>query len=103
MATSANQTITLSPNRYIYANGKLVAASAVVIGDVLIATDGSEVTVVAVSQERSTGLFNPRTPSREALLSTSSRPPPLTLLLLHPRLPLAPLARAHALQSRLRQ
>jgi hypothetical protein len=28
---------------------------------VLIATDGSEATVVAVSQERNTGLFNPHT------------------------------------------
>jgi hypothetical protein len=61
IATSANQTITLSPNHYIYANNKLVAASAVVLGDVLIAADGSEVSVVAVSQERSTGLFNPHT------------------------------------------
>ncbi len=61
IATSANQTIALSPSHYIYANSKLVAASAVVLGDVLIAADGSEVTVVAVSQERNTGLFNPHT------------------------------------------
>jgi desert hedgehog protein len=33
IATSANQTISLSPNHYIHANGKLVAASAVFLGE----------------------------------------------------------------------
>ncbi len=69
IGTSANQTITLSPNHYIYANSKLVAASAVVLGDVLIAAAGSEVTVVAVSQERSTGLFNLHTLQGDIVVS----------------------------------
>jgi len=61
IATSNGQSISLSPNHYIYVNGKLAVASSVKVGDVVIVRDDSEVTVTAVSQARDTGLYNPHT------------------------------------------
>jgi uncharacterized surface protein with fasciclin (FAS1) repeats len=52
--------VTLSANHYMYANGKLTAASAVKAGDALRTLDGAS-TVAAVHAVRELGLFAPHT------------------------------------------
>eukprot|EP00042_Codosiga_hollandica_P043432 m.411249 g.411249 ORF g.411249 m.411249 type:complete len:246 (-) comp56552_c0_seq5:132-869(-) len=61
LTTSANQSVSLTADHYTYANGKLMTAGSVKVGDVLLAADGSEVTVTAVSSTTGRGLYNPHT------------------------------------------
>lgn len=60
ISTSGGHSITLTANHYIYANGKLKAASLVGIGDKLQTIDGNA-TVVTIEQVKDYGLFAPHT------------------------------------------
>jgi len=50
-----------SPGHYVYIGGRLTAADAVAVGDVLIGGDGRPLTVTAVDRVVAAGLFNPHT------------------------------------------
>lgn len=51
----------LTPNHYLYVNGRLAVASTVKVGDSLMAKDGSTPLVTAVGTTQATGLYNPHT------------------------------------------
>ena len=53
---TADHTIMLTQDHYIYVNNKLSVASSVHVGDVLIASDGTNATVTAVSMEVANGM-----------------------------------------------
>lgn len=59
--TSANLTLLLTPDHYLYLNGKLVISKLAKVGDVVITRDGSEAEIVSVSVVRENGLYNPHT------------------------------------------
>lgn len=59
VAADGAATVTLSPGHYIYANGDLVAAHAVRVGDELELADGTSSAVVSVGSVRARGLFAP--------------------------------------------
>jgi Hint module/Fasciclin domain len=60
ISTSSGHVVTLSAIHYLYANGKLTAASAVKIGDVLHTLDGPS-TVSSITTVRERGLYAPHT------------------------------------------
>ena len=51
----------MTSGHYLYVNGHLATAGTVKIGDSVVSESGESVIVVGVSQERSTGLYNPHT------------------------------------------
>jgi uncharacterized protein YjbI with pentapeptide repeats len=57
----ARKELRISPGHYIYANGKLVTARTVVVGDVLETGDGQAVSVTAVRTQLAAGLYAPAT------------------------------------------
>lgn len=62
-AATPPHTLTLSPDHYVVANGRLVAASAIVVGDRLVNATGGGVDVTAVARVTATGLYHPHTTS----------------------------------------
>jgi len=60
IATSTN-TIMLTPNHYLYVNGKLAIASTVKVGDQLTTRSGLSTVVTSVSTAWAEGLYNPHT------------------------------------------
>jgi hypothetical protein len=61
---TARGALTLTAGHYVYVNGDLsapVAASAVRVGDALVAGDGGRAAVVAVRAAAGAGLYNPQT------------------------------------------
>jgi len=58
---TAGPTVRLTPDHYLYVNGKLATARTVKIGDKLIAADGSAVEVEKIDQVWANGLYNPHT------------------------------------------
>eukprot|EP00173_Palmaria_palmata_P000094 Plantae.Rhodophyta-Palmaria_palmata.ctg10447.p2 GENE.Plantae.Rhodophyta-Palmaria_palmata.ctg10447~~Plantae.Rhodophyta-Palmaria_palmata.ctg10447.p2 ORF type:complete len:187 (+),score=32.60 Plantae.Rhodophyta-Palmaria_palmata.ctg10447:79-561(+) len=61
LATAGGHELALTSGHYLYANGALVAAGEVRVGDVLNTGAGSETAVVAVGKVMGEGLFNPQT------------------------------------------
>jgi desert hedgehog len=61
LTTASGATLTLTGGHYLYANGELVAASAVNVGDRLTLASGAESPVTHVSAARGVGLYNPQT------------------------------------------
>ena len=59
--TTASGAITLTPEHFLPANGVLVPAGHVQIGDLLQADDGSLTAVLAIDAPRARGLYNPHT------------------------------------------
>lgn len=59
LATSCKNAVTLTHNHYLYANGKLVAASAVRVGDALRGVNGGACVVSDISTVHRVGLFAP--------------------------------------------
>ena len=51
----------LTPNHYLYVNGKLAVASTVKVGDKVKGKDGAALTVTSVSSTWAEGLYNPHT------------------------------------------
>lgn len=51
----------VSPGHFVYANGKLITASSVAVGDEMLLEDGTPIPVVTVSAVFGTGLYNPQT------------------------------------------
>lgn len=62
LTTSTGSALTVTPGHYLWVNGELKAAKAVVVGDALesVAT-AADVTVTAVTRVSATGLYNPQT------------------------------------------
>ena len=50
ISTAESESITLTPEHYIYANGKLVTARSIVPGDSLQLANGTNVSVVDISR-----------------------------------------------------
>lgn len=61
VATSAGMTLSLSPRHYIYANGRMVTADHLKIGDVLPRNSDSTMTVTNLKSVQQVGLYNPQT------------------------------------------
>ena len=61
ISTVANHTIWLTPGHYIYANGMLLTADSVKVGDSLITSENEHVAVSEVLVEMSVGIYNPHT------------------------------------------
>jgi Hint module len=63
IVTSSMDTIHLSPSHYIYANRKLVRASEVKLGDVLLSgtRNNFNMTVISLTNVYKSGLYNPQT------------------------------------------
>ena len=59
--TTATAKVALTPGHFLYANGKLVQAHAVQLGDMLSLGDGALAPVSHISREWASGLFNPHT------------------------------------------
>lgn len=59
--TQTGHAISLTPGHYIYANGVLVAAGEVRVGDVLQLGDGTTSVVKRIGRETGEGLYNPQT------------------------------------------
>lgn len=57
----ADVPLSVTPSHYLYANGELVAASAVRVGDVLRLGSGSTARVSHVTRAIASGLYNPQT------------------------------------------
>lgn len=58
---TAASTITMSPDHYLYVNGRLATASTVVAGDHVQGADGAMLLVEAVTMVAEDGLYNPHT------------------------------------------
>lgn len=61
LTTAGAEAVSLSAGHYIYANGALVKARAVRVGDRLRLAKGGEAAVVGVEETRERGLYNPQT------------------------------------------
>lgn len=61
ISTASGATLTLTPSHYIYANGHLIAAKDVVVGDSVELSSGLPTTVTNVATARDVGLYNPQT------------------------------------------
>ncbi len=61
ITASNNAVLTLTADHYLYVNGGLRPAGYVVVGDTLLAADGSPHTVVEIIDASGIGLFNPHT------------------------------------------
>lgn len=59
--TSSGASLSLTQGHYIYANGNLVAAAQVVVGDSLLLGNGAEEQVTVITYSSSRGLYNPQT------------------------------------------
>jgi len=59
--TTQQGKVVLTPDHYLYVNGRLATAVTVKIGDTLISGDGRNVAVEAVNTTRALGLYNPHT------------------------------------------
>lgn len=88
-AISTPHTLTLSPDHYVVANGRLIAASAVVVGDRLVNATGGGVGVTAVTRVTAAGLYHPHTTSGVLIVDgvlvsdlTAALPPALSRALL---------------------
>lgn len=82
-------TLTLSPDHYVVANGRLVAASAIAVGDRLINATGGGVGVTGVARVTAVGLYHPHTTSGVLVVDgvlvsdlTAALPPALSRTLL---------------------
>jgi len=51
----------LTPNHYLYVNGKLAIASTVTAGDHVTTKDGAKVAVASVARTQAEGIYNPNT------------------------------------------
>jgi protocatechuate 3,4-dioxygenase beta subunit len=61
LTVESGERVSLTPGHYIYANGALVDAGAVRVGDELVREGGGCSVVVAVGRELKAGLYNPQT------------------------------------------
>lgn len=61
LATASSNEIRATAQHYLYANGTLVQAKAVRVGDTLQLADGSLSIVVTISRSRASGLYSPYT------------------------------------------
>ena len=61
ISTVANHSIWLTPGHYLYANGMLLTADSVKVGDSLTTSDDEDVVVSEIAVEMSVGLYNPHT------------------------------------------
>jgi hypothetical protein len=58
---TAEHSLMLTPNHYLYVNSKLAVASTVNVGDKLTNSQGAAVEVTSVSRAWADGLYNPHT------------------------------------------
>eukprot|EP00042_Codosiga_hollandica_P021702 m.77018 g.77018 ORF g.77018 m.77018 type:complete len:247 (+) comp50476_c0_seq1:93-833(+) len=58
---TASAALLLTEDHYLYVNNRLAAAKTLKVGDQVLDGDGFSMTVLAVSSQQSTGLFNPHT------------------------------------------
>lgn len=65
ISTASGKTLTLSPGHYLRANGELVAAEKVRVGDHLLGEHSTSEKVILITQVQGVGLFNPQTVSGE--------------------------------------
>ena len=91
ISTSSNHTIQLTPNHYIYVNGKLKQGRHVAPGDLLETAAGEQSTVVSTRSVTMLGLYNPQTLDGSIVVNgvrastyTSDFPPLLAHALLWP-------------------
>lgn len=61
LETCCGEVLLLTPGHYIHANGALVAAGSVRVGDEVVGATGMEKKIVAVGSEEGTGIYNPQT------------------------------------------
>jgi len=61
ISTEGGRTISLTPNHYLYVNGKMAVASVVKVGDSLTTGTGATDKVATVSTVQAAGLYNPHT------------------------------------------
>lgn len=61
LSTASGAELSLTAGHFIYANGALVAAKNVQIGDVLTLGNGDSTSVVSVASKTDAGLYNPQT------------------------------------------
>lgn len=61
LCTCCGECLRLTPGHYIHANGGLVAAGAVRVGDEVVGASGMRKKIVSVGREEGTGLYNPQT------------------------------------------
>lgn len=61
LETCCGDVLLLSRGHYIHANGGLVAASALCLGDEVVGANGMTKTIVSIGWENGTGLYNPQT------------------------------------------
>lgn len=61
LETCCGEVLLLTPGHYIYANGALVAAGSVRVGDEVMGASGMVKKIVAVGSEEGAGIYNPQT------------------------------------------
>jgi len=59
--TAAGHKVMLTPNHYLYVNGRMAVGSTVQVGDKLKSKEGTDVAVTAVATTRAAGLYSPVT------------------------------------------
>ena len=59
--TAGKHSLMLTPNHYLYVNGRMAVASTVRVGDKLKTKEGAAIEVVAVRTTYAEGLFSPNT------------------------------------------
>jgi len=97
-SSETSDVLEVSPGHLVYANGKLVAANKVLIGDTLNRGDGSEVSVSTIEKVVLQGLYHPHTMQGDIVVNgfrTSGYTTAVAAPLAH--VALAPLRALHAL------
>lgn len=61
LVTASGASLTLTPSHYLYANGQLVAAGSVRIGDTLVLANGATSNIATIENVSGIGLYNPQT------------------------------------------
>lgn len=67
--TSSGTTLSLSEGHYLYANGDLIPAMNVKVGDELKSEEGERTVVKSISRKRESGLFNPQTKHGDVIVN----------------------------------